>query len=70
MATTSATPTTSSPVVSGTTPQPTSSSGSSASAANSLASQQIAIDLDDGVRVNYPKLGAALKKVPGLEASE
>ena len=42
MATTSATPTTSSPVVSGTTPQPTSSSGSSASAANSLASQQIA----------------------------
>jgi hypothetical protein len=35
-----------------------------------LASQQIAIDLDDGVKVNYPKLGAALKKVPGLEASE
>lgn len=35
-----------------------------------LASQQIAIDLDDGVKVNYPKLGAALKKIPGLEASE
>jgi flagellar basal-body rod modification protein FlgD len=42
MATTSATPTTSSPVVSGTTPQPTSSSSSSANAANSLASSQIA----------------------------
>lgn len=35
-----------------------------------LASQQIQIDLDDGVKVNYPKLGAALKKIPGLEASE
>lgn len=35
-----------------------------------LASQQIAIDLDDGVRVNYPKFGAALKKIPGLEAGE
>jgi hypothetical protein len=35
-----------------------------------LASQQIAIDLDDGVKVNYPKLGAALKKIPGLEVSE
>ncbi|MBE4717285.1 BREX-1 system adenine-specific DNA-methyltransferase PglX [Pseudarthrobacter sp. AB1] len=32
-----------------------------------LASQQIAIDLDDGVKVNYPKFGAALKKIPGLE---
>jgi flagellar basal-body rod modification protein FlgD len=41
MATTSATPTASSPVVSGTTPQPTSSS-SSANGANSLASSQIA----------------------------
>ena len=30
----------------------------------------IAIDLDDGVKVNYPKFGAALKKIPGLEASE
>jgi len=35
-----------------------------------LASQQISIDLDDGVKVNYPKLGAALKKIPGLEAGE
>lgn len=35
-----------------------------------LASQQIEIDLDDGVKVNYPKLGAALKKIPGLEAGE
>jgi len=35
-----------------------------------LASQNIAIDLDDGVKANYPKFGAALKKIPGLEASE
>jgi hypothetical protein len=35
-----------------------------------LASEQIEIDLDDGVRVNYPKFGAALKKIPGLEAAE
>ena len=35
-----------------------------------LASQNIAIDLDDGVKTNYPKFGAALKKIPGLEASE
>lgn len=35
-----------------------------------LASQQIAMDLDDGVKVNYPKFGAALKKIPGLEAAE
>ena len=35
-----------------------------------LASQQVAIDLDDGVKVNYPKLGAALKKIPGLETSD
>ncbi|MET3933750.1 BREX-1 system adenine-specific DNA-methyltransferase PglX [Arthrobacter sp. OAP107] len=33
-----------------------------------LASQQVQIDLDDGVKANYPKLGAALKKIPGLEA--
>ena len=32
-----------------------------------LATEQIAIDLDDGVKVNYPKLGAALRKIPGLE---
>jgi type II restriction/modification system DNA methylase subunit YeeA len=31
-----------------------------------LATQQIDIDLDDGVLVNYPKFGAALKKVSGL----
>jgi hypothetical protein len=35
-----------------------------------LATQQIQIDLDDGVKTNYPKLGAALKKIPGLEASD
>jgi hypothetical protein len=35
-----------------------------------LASQQVALDLDDGVKANYPKLGAALKKIPGLEASD
>lgn len=34
-----------------------------------LATQQIVIDLDDGVKVNYPKFGAALKKIPGLEAT-
>jgi hypothetical protein len=36
----------------------------------SLASQPISVDLDDGVKVNYPKFGAALKKIPGLEASD
>lgn len=35
-----------------------------------LASQQLAIDLDDGVKANYPKFGAALKKIPGLEGSD
>jgi hypothetical protein len=35
-----------------------------------LASRQVSIDLDDGVKVNYSKLGAALKKIPGLEASD
>ena len=35
-----------------------------------LASHQIQIDLDDGVKVNYPKFGAALKKIPGLEVAE
>ncbi|WP_036859481.1 BREX-1 system adenine-specific DNA-methyltransferase PglX [Porticoccus hydrocarbonoclasticus] len=33
-----------------------------------LATKQVEIDLDDGVKVNYPKLGAALKKIPGLDA--
>ncbi|MCU7859444.1 MAG: BREX-1 system adenine-specific DNA-methyltransferase PglX, partial [Candidatus Thiodiazotropha sp. (ex Lucinoma kastoroae)] len=31
-----------------------------------LATEQVKIDLDDGVKVNYPKFGAALKKIPGL----
>jgi hypothetical protein len=31
-----------------------------------LATQQIAIDLDDGVKANYPRFGDALKKVSGL----
>ncbi|WP_157606450.1 BREX-1 system adenine-specific DNA-methyltransferase PglX, partial [Phycicoccus sp. Soil802] len=35
-----------------------------------LASQNLAIDLDDGVKTNYPKFGAALKKIPGLETTE
>jgi type II restriction/modification system DNA methylase subunit YeeA len=35
-----------------------------------LASQNVNIDLDDGVKANYPKFGDALKKIPGLEASE
>jgi type II restriction/modification system DNA methylase subunit YeeA len=35
-----------------------------------LASQQLAIDLDDGVKVNYVKFGAALKKIAGLDAAE
>lgn len=35
-----------------------------------LATQQIEIDLDDGVKANYPKFGAALKKITGLDAVE
>jgi type II restriction/modification system DNA methylase subunit YeeA len=31
-----------------------------------LATQKIEIDLDDGVKTNYPKFGKALKKVVGL----
>ena len=34
-----------------------------------LASQQIAIDLDDGVKANYPKFYPALKKIAGLAAA-
>jgi len=34
-----------------------------------LAQQKIEIDLDAGVKVNYPLFGAALKKIPGLEAT-
>jgi len=33
-----------------------------------LATRQVQIDLDDGVKVNYPKLGHALKKIPGLSS--
>ena len=33
------------------------------------ASESVVIDLDDGVKSNYPKFGAALKKIPGLEAA-
>ncbi|MBT7991765.1 MAG: class I SAM-dependent DNA methyltransferase, partial [Anaerolineae bacterium] len=31
-----------------------------------LATQQIAIDLDNGVKANYPRFGEALKAVKGL----
>jgi hypothetical protein len=34
-----------------------------------LATERIAIDLDDGVKANYPKFGPALAKIPGLSAS-
>ena len=32
-----------------------------------LASERLEIDLDDGVKVNYPKFGKALRKIPGFE---
>ena len=35
-----------------------------------LGVRKIPLDLDDGVKVNYAKLGFALKKIPGLEQSE
>lgn len=35
-----------------------------------LATQQIEIDLDDGVKMNYPKFYPAVKKIAGLEASD
>lgn len=35
-----------------------------------LALQQIEIDLDDGVKVNFAKFGSGLKKIAGLEAVE
>ncbi len=28
------------------------------------------VSLDDGVKANYPKFGAALKPIPGLEAAD
>ncbi|EMG2114289.1 BREX-1 system adenine-specific DNA-methyltransferase PglX [Pseudomonas putida] len=38
--------------------------------AQKAASGKLNLDLDDGVKVNYLKLEAALKKIPGLEAKE
>lgn len=35
-----------------------------------LATEQVQIDLDDGVKVNYLKFGTALKKIAGLDAKE
>jgi len=35
-----------------------------------LAQKRIELDLDDGVKVNYLKLGAALATIPGLAAKE
>ncbi len=35
-----------------------------------LATEQKPIDLDDGVKVNYLKFGAALKKITGLDTKE
>ena len=35
-----------------------------------LATQQIVIDLDDGVKANYPKFYPALKNIAGLEVTE
>ena len=35
-----------------------------------LATEQLEIDLDDGVKVNYQKFGPALKKILGLDAKE
>lgn len=35
-----------------------------------LATQQMQIDLDDGVKVNYLKFEGALKKIPGLAARD
>lgn len=35
-----------------------------------LATQRIEIDLDDGVKANYPKFGAALKPIKGLKAND
>lgn len=35
-----------------------------------LATQKIEIDLDDGVKVNYPKFGSALKPIKGLNDAD
>ena len=34
-----------------------------------IATEQLEIDLDDGVKANYPKFGTALKKIVGLDAA-
>jgi hypothetical protein len=34
------------------------------------ASENVTIDLDDGVKANYPKFGVALRKIAGLESSD
>ncbi len=33
-----------------------------------LATKQRDIDLDDGVKVNYPEFGTTLKRIPGPKA--
>ncbi len=33
-----------------------------------LATEQVELELDDGVKVNYLKLKTALKKIPGLRS--
>ena len=35
-----------------------------------LATEQLEIDLDEGVKVNYQKFGPALRKIPGLDTKE
>lgn len=35
-----------------------------------LANEKIQIDLDDGVKINYPKFGSALKTIKGLDAHD
>ena len=35
-----------------------------------LATEQVQIDLDHGVKVNYLNFGPALKKIAGLEAKD
>lgn len=35
-----------------------------------LATEQLEIDLDEGVKANSPKFGATLKKIVGLDAAE
>ena len=35
-----------------------------------LATEQVPLDLDDGIKANYLKLGSALKKIVGLDAKE